>query len=142
MDWKNSTSKEIILQNMSYCKQSYKFWVHTIQLMKKGSVNTWDWPWFFSIATQGQYNIFPCSNLVSNIGFGEDATHTFGLPKKAYTIKSEIALPLTHPTYVVPDVFFDIEYEKEEIIKRIPKNVYKYVPKQLKSILKKLRLFK
>lgn len=37
---------------------------------------TWDYQWMFFILTRGGGVIRPTANLIKNIGFGEDATHT------------------------------------------------------------------
>ena len=39
---------------------------------------TWDYQWFMSIWKNGGFVIQPQKNLVRNIGFGSDATHTTG----------------------------------------------------------------
>jgi hypothetical protein len=42
----------------------------------RGEVDTWDYQWAFAKLRCGGLNIVPAVNLVSNIGFGPDATHT------------------------------------------------------------------
>lgn len=39
-------------------------------------VDTWDYQWAFAKLRCGGLNVVPAVNLVSNIGFGSDATHT------------------------------------------------------------------
>jgi len=39
-------------------------------------INTWDYQWFFCVWLNEGMAITPSKNLVSNIGFGQDATHT------------------------------------------------------------------
>lgn len=42
-----------------------------------GEINTWDYQWFYTIWKNNGITIVPNVNLVTNIGFGENATHTF-----------------------------------------------------------------
>ena len=41
-----------------------------------GKIDTWDYQWTFSCWAQNGLSILPDRNLVTNIGFGTDATHT------------------------------------------------------------------
>ena len=41
-----------------------------------GLVNTWDYQWHYALASQGMLSLVPSVNLVRNIGFTADATHT------------------------------------------------------------------
>ncbi|MEY4571112.1 MAG: hypothetical protein RLZ10_305 [Bacteroidota bacterium] len=43
---------------------------------KRNEIDTWDYAWYYSLWSQHKYCITPTVNLVSNIGFGSDATHT------------------------------------------------------------------
>lgn len=48
-----------------------------IQNCKKKQMDTWDYPWAFAVYLEGALVCMPSENLVVNIGFGADATHTF-----------------------------------------------------------------
>ncbi|WP_299759205.1 nucleotide-diphospho-sugar transferase [uncultured Pontibacter sp.] len=70
--------------------------------IQKGDV--WDYQWEFTVYSNSGLCIVPEVNLVRNIGFGEDATHTFNLhDKKAKVQEEEIAFPLRHPKFVIRD---------------------------------------
>lgn len=49
-------------------------WQQTYE--KKGDVSWWDYQWTFLCMSNSGLSILPNRNLVSNIGFGSDATHT------------------------------------------------------------------
>lgn len=53
-----------------------KFWTKRLKQIHKHEIDTWDYQWTFSIWNNQGLSIVPNVNLVSNIGFGEDATHT------------------------------------------------------------------
>jgi SAM-dependent methyltransferase len=52
------------------------YWQDTFSRVYEGAIDTWDYQWLYACLTQSGLAILPNSNLVSNIGFGEDATHT------------------------------------------------------------------
>ena len=53
-----------------------RYWLWTFLLMKKNPIDTWDYQLVFSIWENKGLSIVPTKNLVSNIGYGNDATHT------------------------------------------------------------------
>ncbi len=53
-----------------------QYWEYIFRMMKTEPVDTWDYQLFFSIVKNNGLTIIPNTNLVSNIGFGDDATHT------------------------------------------------------------------
>ncbi|MBD1395625.1 nucleotide-diphospho-sugar transferase [Pontibacter sp. JH31] len=68
----------------------------------------WDYQWEFTVYSNSGLCIVPEINLVRNIGFGEDATHTFNThDNKAQIKENEIAFPLRHPRFVVRDIESD-----------------------------------
>lgn len=70
-----------------------------------GERNTsWAYRWMFSAWSQGGLTVLPGVNLVSNIGFGEEATHT--LRHDAFMAAlgvEEMVFPLKHPPHVIRD---------------------------------------
>ncbi|GHA80357.1 hemolytic protein HlpA [Pontibacter akesuensis] len=70
--------------------------------------DVWDYQWEFTVYSNSGLCIVPEVNLVRNIGFGDDATHTFNKQdKKAEVHEQEIELPLRHPRYVIRDLESD-----------------------------------
>ncbi len=56
-----------------------KYWGSIWQrLLEKGEPNTWDYQWTFTCLINNGLTALPNRNLVQNVGFGEDATHTTG----------------------------------------------------------------
>ena len=67
-----------------------------------GNVNYWDFQWVFTCWAHNGLTILPTKELVSNIGFGEEATHTKSLnDKRANLPVAEMVFPLKHPPYMV-----------------------------------------
>jgi len=78
----------------------------------KGEINTWDYQWMLCRLLQG-LAIIPNVNLISNIGFGEDSTHTNSNNSKLSNLpRCEIIFPLQHKEYFVMDYEKDQYWEK------------------------------
>jgi hypothetical protein len=62
----------------SICTDSYerKYWTERFNAVANGEVDTWDYQWTHTCWRQNGISIVPAKNLISNIGFGADATHT------------------------------------------------------------------
>ncbi|QNP52341.1 glycosyltransferase family 2 protein [Hymenobacter qilianensis] len=73
-----------------------------------GKLDTWDYQWSFALLIQSGLSIMPAVNLISNIGFGEDATHTVNTSHPLANLPTEqIPLPLRHPSFVIRDTVSD-----------------------------------
>lgn len=68
----------------------------------QSKLNTWDYQWDFCRYVNSGLSIIPKVNLVKNVGFGADATHTFSQENYFSKLASEnLELPLTHPSFLV-----------------------------------------
>jgi hypothetical protein len=77
-------------------------------LSQPDQVNTWDFQWVFACWVQSGLSILPRANLVSNIGYGADATHTKNeADRRANLHRRELRVPLEHPNCIVPDATRD-----------------------------------
>jgi hypothetical protein len=81
-----------------------EYWRNQFDEVAGGRNDTWDYQWMFTCWAQNGLAVAPAVNLVSNIGFGNDSSHTreptsavAGLP--VY----EMPFPLSHPPYVIRD---------------------------------------
>jgi len=62
----------------------------------------WDFQWDYNCWSQGGLSITPTVNLVSNIGFGPDATHTKSENRREGWSRSDI-WEIVHPPFVLRD---------------------------------------
>jgi hypothetical protein len=98
-------------------------------------LDTWDYQWAFDRIMHSGLGVVPAMNLVSNIGFGKNATHTNThdstyADKPVYTMQ----FPLKHN----PDMRVDFEfYEQCHKAKAIP--MLRRVKNRLKSYYRRLR---
>ncbi len=75
------------------------YWQRIFNLQLEGKTNSWAYPWLFSCWAQNGLNVIPNVNLVSNIGFGQDATHTVGDSRLA-NIPTKAIEKISHPPLV------------------------------------------
>jgi hypothetical protein len=73
-----------------------------------GRKKTWSRVWYYSISLHSGMAIIPATNMVSNIGFGEDATHTRG-GRHPLRLDASGNLPtsLLHPREIVPNTRYE-----------------------------------
>lgn len=71
-----------------------------------GKIDTWDYQWFLCRLLNG-YAIIPDVNLVSNIGFRNDSTHTAKKNRTANLKRYDLREPIEHPTKIELDVYRD-----------------------------------
>lgn len=76
-------------------------WTRTFDSVLLEEIDTWDYQWIFACWINNGLCIYPAKTLVSNIGFGEDATHTLGLPPHGLECLQLQAMqfPLLHPKH-------------------------------------------
>ncbi len=66
-----------------------RYWTAKFDGVYRGHIDTWDYQWLFTCWSQSGLSVLPNRNLVTNIGWGEDATHfreehsTLGIPTQA-----------------------------------------------------------
>ena len=83
-------------------KSATNYWRRHFQLTYEHRIDTWDYRWTFSCWREGMVSVLPRVNLVKNIGFGNDGTHTTVSPISEYR-ESELTFPLNHPTIRMVD---------------------------------------
>jgi hypothetical protein len=78
------------------------YWRKALEhVYRERSRNVWDYQWSFANWLQGRLCILPAVNLVSNIGFGADATNTGTASQVANMATEPMHFPLIHPAGVI-----------------------------------------
>jgi hypothetical protein len=97
-----------------------KYWTRIFDKVYQHGVNTWDYQWMFHCWTQNRLAIIPNVNLISNIGFDTNATHTTG-QSEFNSMKTEaMKFPLSHPPFIIRDSASDEYTEKYHYFTRFP----------------------
>lgn len=66
----------ILNKHFSKKKSLYNYWSSIYELMKQNKIDTWDYQWILTVFRHSGLVIRPPFNLVKNLGFNENATHT------------------------------------------------------------------
>ena len=72
------------------------------RIQRNASPNSWAQPFLLHCLERGYVNPTPRANLVTNIGFGGDSTHTAFESLTAQVPRGSLSFPLTHPARVTP----------------------------------------
>lgn len=128
-EWKNSKAWQ---SHTPYLAER-RHWTKIFDQMYRNEIDTWDHPWTCNIWYRGGLVVTPNANLVTNIGFGPEGTHTLaktdleGLPTQALG-------PITHPKIVEQDIVADrhifdhllggLDYQWHWWLLRLPKRAY------------------
>lgn len=104
--WKNeevkARLKDILCDSVQY---KYRFRINESVYNKE--VDTWDFQWTFAKMVQNGLTVVPSLNLITNIGFNENATHT-KVPIQIANLKSHtMKFPISFNNFVIPDRDYD-----------------------------------
>jgi len=134
LDWP-SLRKTRWLYSIGVGKEIFRWrWNRNFDIVYSGELDTWDYQWIYTCWREHGLTIIPLINLVKNIGYGNDATHTTGdHPILAKLIEKQMNWPLKHPNQV------EIIYEADEFISKNWFGVSRlaYLKFLLKSMIKK-----
>ncbi|HEY4355748.1 MAG TPA: hypothetical protein VGN16_08385 [Acidobacteriaceae bacterium] len=83
--------------------KQYRFWERIFDQMHAGTgPNTWDYQWVYTNFINNALSIVPKVNLIENIGFGPEATHTKQVAHAPTVSTTSLQFPLLHPPAIIP----------------------------------------
>ncbi len=103
--WPDARKKGTLRRQFS--NQYYKAKKEEYDKVCFGNFDTWDFQWGFARTINNTLGIIPKNNLIQNIGFGPDATHTVSLKRGVLGEREEMEFPVTFQKYVIRDVGYD-----------------------------------
>ncbi len=130
--WPEFKANQVI---KSVCNSLHEqlYWTNIFERVFKDEITTcWDYQWLYARWIQNDLSIVPKTNLVSNIGFGFDATHTFSLSPLANLPTTDI-WNIEHPLFMVRDINAD-NYTFEHYYGSKPKNSYNRLKSKIKRV--------
>jgi hypothetical protein len=98
----NSINDTQFIKEVFIDKNTQKYWTNVFKTMKAMKIDTWDYQWTFCLWKNKQLTILPNINLIKNIGFGVDATHTIGESEFAKMQVYDIVIN-NHPDEIIQD---------------------------------------
>lgn len=99
------------------CQSYHSFktsWLSSWEKTYTGEINTWDFQYAYLNLINNGLSIIPNVNLISNIGFGDGATHTTDKNSLFSNMKNEEISTLVHPVFILPDVEADILMQEKQ----------------------------
>jgi hypothetical protein len=118
------------------CPEEIRWRESLYETVYQGQINTWDMQWSFARLLHQKLSIVPRRNLIQNIGFNTDATHTHGSdnPFARLTPRS-LPDPLQHPESIAADDAFGASYHRYF---NPPKKKRRSLTRKFKDRLKRL----
>jgi len=96
-DWPKLKRKKF-LNKLFNTEIAKNYWEQILDKVYSGKIDSWAYIWTYSIWKEHGFNIIPEENLVCNIGFGEEGTHTKSINSKSANMETKpIIFPLKHP---------------------------------------------
>jgi hypothetical protein len=89
-------------------------WLEIFKALKQKQIDTWDYQLAFLNHFNHGLSISPNTNLVSNIGFRPDATHTPDPDNPFSNLESSELSELIHPKYIIPEKTVDYKIFAKE----------------------------
>ena len=128
-------------------KEFQNYWINAFTNVKKGELNSWAYIWSFVILDNDGLAIIPSNNLVQNIGFSGNATHTQKKPKyiddfNQDAINNSNFQITKHPKKITENPELDLKYFRKITIGFFKKFLIKLFKKlKLIKIVKKIYFF-
>lgn len=96
-----------------------------------GTRDVWDAQWYYAMWARGGLSVSPRQNLVSNIGFRADATHTTGNGRLGHLAAREMHFPLDHPRRVARDLAADLLTMRHAVPSLFPEEPHERLARRL-----------
>jgi hypothetical protein len=110
-DWPQIREQDLLVDLLGDQKEA-AYWSALFEKVYAGKIDTWDYQWAFANLIKKRAGVLPTVNLISNIGFGAQATHTVRTSHLANLPVSSMQFPLVHPLDVIANKTAD-KFTKE-----------------------------
>jgi len=102
-----------VLDSLSQLPGFTDHWTYAFNSAANGQIDTWDFGWIFTCWANNGLTCTPIRNLVTNLGFRSDATHTSDPTSGAANLKTvPLEFPLQHPRVIAPHRIMDAHVSK------------------------------
>ncbi len=102
--WPSLRATPWLLEICDGAKDEATYWATIFDSLVAGDIDTWDYQWMFCCWWQEAVSLLPRSNLVTNVGFQPNATHTRDPRSSLANRPTEpLSFPLVHPAIVKRD---------------------------------------
>ena len=123
--------------------EARKYWESKFDSVASGRVDTWDYQLAFMHFKHSFVSVIPSVNLISNIGFGPDATHTVSQPADSLHITTgKLKSPLHGPSSAQPFEEYDELVVRNRFslspIRRIIEGLYLVSPRKIQAFARNI----
>jgi len=103
-DFLNKSTDEIYVSIYNFTDDQFEseHIKNSLDLVNSGRLSTWDYHWGAKLKANSQLSIVPFKNLIKNIGFCSDATHTFIKSFDAPPVFELNIKQINHPQFISP----------------------------------------
>lgn len=128
-----------LIKTIDNRKSFRDYWISIFEKTAIKEIDTWDYQWTFAVWNNKGLTVLPNVNLISNIGFGKDATHT-NRESSFSNMKTQDIGTILHPKKIKVESKAD-RYTSDKVY-NIPitkKLTFKYLKKILRKALIKIK---
>ncbi len=119
-DW-SRVRKPRAIRRLFSDEDEQSYWRYIFDRQARGEIDSWAYHWFYSSFRRGGLHVRPHGNLVRNLGFREDATHTRDPEhQNALLTPTAISTPLRHPGLIRRDEECDRRLYRRAFHKEVP----------------------
>jgi len=105
--WDESEARAVVRSRMP--PTEYRITSQRFDSVYEGRLDTWDFGWAFAMLLNNGVSVMPTGNLVSNIGFDSEATHTRRPSLHEGAVRTyPLESPIRHPATTTPDDRFEL----------------------------------
>jgi hypothetical protein len=98
-------------------RNAVRYWTRVFDDTHGERNTSWAYRWIFAVWANGGLSVTPRANLVSNIGFGDAATHTTGADNPLSAMATHaMSFPLRHPPFLIRDAEAD-RYSQDHLFR-------------------------
>ncbi len=126
-----------LLQAIFHDTYEQKYWSSEFDKVHVGEIDTWDYQWLYTCFSQSRLSIIPNKNLISNLGFGAEATHTLGESPWA-NLPTHDTWEINHPQLIIRNAEADLYTFNHHYGGNIMRQQDRLVPK-IKKRIRQLR---
>jgi len=110
-------------------------WTRIFNAVHVGKIDTWDYQWAYANWVKERCGILPTVNLISNIGFGADATHTVRASHLASLATNPMSFPIVHPRNVTKNEMADAFTRDSWFMRPLWQKIADRITRQLTALI-------
>lgn len=134
------TNKKVFLNYLFEDREFQLSWKKVFdEIYNTTPSDIWDYQFFFSCFQNKKISIVPSSNLITNIGHEDNATHTFNSESRQANVPlKSLNFPLQHPSLIMRNIEYDV-FLQELCYGRVEYvTIRKRITRLIKRVLRKI----